>query len=242
MPAVNQKAGALHVFSLAAGGRSLMTPLGTIPGVTLRVSGALADLIGAADRNGPGKGTLRSEGDGTFIAWRAPGSARFGPAVDGHADGDYLLEDGEDPGKYVQARVKAAYLSPKPVERPVYLQHNWENDWLDVGAEDAAAGVTQVRQFNAENYGGAAISNTRVWVDAAAAYLSIAVDGAGGPFSTPTTEAAAPRIKVTGGEPDGLLRPDALNQGRFWVRRIIPPGAPANPKVLSLLHFSFDGI
>jgi hypothetical protein len=248
MPALSTKAAALHVYRTPQAGfglRHLMVPLRTIPGVQLTPpawqGNPNEETLGASDRNGPGKGAIRSEEDGRTLSWRAPESAKFGPGVDTYSDGDYLLEDGEDPGKFVQVRVTTAYLRPRPTEQPVYLQELWDGELEDFDASQAAAGAVADTNFTVENHSNTVITGVRVWIDPAATYLTISVDG-GGSFIAPTTEAASVLVKPGGGEPDGLLRPLAANAAGVILRRTIPPATAANPKVTALLHFRFDGV
>ena len=217
--------------------RRLQVPIRTIPGVILGLP--LSGVLGASDRNGPGKGAIRSERDGRTLSWRAPGSAKFGDGVTVTADSDVLLEDGEDTGKFVQARIKVAHLQPRPTERAVYMQERWNGNFSDVTANEASAGTETNFPFTAINRSSFTIHGVRVWLDdVAAPYLSLSVGGA---YSTPTTEETALLIPVSGGFPDGALQPTWANLGSFTVKRTIPPATAFNPKVLALLHFSFDG-
>lgn len=241
MPAVDTRAGALHVFLtpvVGFGKRLLMVPIRTIPGVILGLP--FSDVLGASDRNGIGKAALRAEGDGNRLSWRAPGSNQFGPSHEVNVDSDVLLEDGGDRGKFVQARVKTAYLQPQPIERPVYLQERWNNNFLDVAAAAASAGAVKTISYTAENRSGTSLVATKVWLDASAPYLSISVDGVG--YSTPTTEAAGLLLLGSGGSAPGVLFPGAVNNALILVKRTIPPATTYNPKVLMLLHFRFEGI
>lgn len=199
----------------------LLAPLRTLPGVNF---GA------ASHRNGPGKGLLRSEADGTALSWRAPGSTVFGTPVIASVDGDYLLEDGSDPGRYLQAHVKTGYLAPAPVEQAVYLQDRWNLIFPDLTAAEAASGTTAVVALELRNVGSGSISNIRAWIEPGNADLSISGDGAA--YSAPTTEAASIAL--------GTLAAGASR--RFWAKRIIAPGAAANSKVFAGLHFRFDGV
>ena len=200
---------------------ALMAPIRTITGVI---------LVDASHRNGPGKGAIRSERDGRTLSWRAPGSAKFGTGVTVTADSDVLLEDGEDSGKYVRARVKFAYLPSGAVEHAVYLQPLWNLILADIGAAEAAAGVVVDRtDFILENTSERAIKKVKGWIEPGTDYLQISNDGAA--FSAPTSE-------VTG-VVFGNLAPAGTTP--IYTRITIPAATAYNPKVLALLHFSFDG-
>ena len=203
----------------------MLVPVRTIPGVILADD---TDLLGASPRNGAGKGALRSEG--TTLRWRAPGSTHFGPGAVKAADGYVLLEDGEDAGRFLRARVAASYLQTAPAEREIYLQEKWNGDFTNVNAALALAGTTGDWLFILWNVCTAALSNIRAWIDPAVSYLSISL-AAGGPFTTPTDEGSA----LDGGS----LGADQTKD--LWVRRTIPPATVYQPKVPAILHFRFDG-
>lgn len=226
MGAWNLRADALQLGQYTQTGDSwnipMMAPIRTIPGVI---------LVDASHRNGSGKGAIRSELDGRTLRWRAPGSATFGRGVRIVADSDVLLEDGEDPGKYVRGRVRTAHLRPQPTEQAVYLQHLWNLLFGDFSAAEASAGVTQTPPNVAlVNRSPQKITNVRGWISPQSPYLEISADGAA--WSKPITEASAVQF--------GSI--DAGWSVPFHARVIIPPATAFNPKAPALLHFRFDGV
>jgi len=243
MPGIDTKAGALHVFRtpiVGQGVRTLFRALGSLPGVIFSVP--FSGVFGASDRNRPGKGALRAEDDGKSLSWRAPGSSAFGSGVRVIADSDVMLEDGEDPGKFIQVRIKTVYLRPAPNEIRVDLQKPRTNvELVDITAAQAAAGGVFTLDYTAENRSGGVIRGTKMWIGQQAPYLSLSVDG-GGSYLTPHSEAEAMLLPVSDGSPPGFLRPAAANFAAFKLRRTIPAGTKADPRVLGLLHFSFDGV
>jgi hypothetical protein len=151
--------------------------------------------------------------------------------VDAYVDGDYLLEDGEDPGKYVRTRVRSAYLQPQPVERPVYLQHLWNILFVDIEAGEAAAGITrEAVDLFLKNPSPQRVHNVRAWIEPGTPYLQISPDRA--VWSSPTTEAAGLQL-------GGIAAGGSVTLG---ARIVIPPATSFNPKVGALLHFAFDGV
>lgn len=226
MPTLNNRADALQLAfyetpPLVGLPIPMFAALRTIPGVI---------VSGAGHRNGPGKGALRAELDGRSLSWKAPGSAAFGPAVIASADGNYLLEDGADRGKFLQISVQIASLRPAPIEQAIYLQDRWNAALSNLTAAEAGAGTTAVSLLELRNISAGTLTNLRGWLEPGNATLSISADGAA--YSAPTTEPAGLDL--------GTLAAGASR--RFWMKRIVAPGATANPKVFAGLHFRFDGV
>jgi len=190
----------------------------------------VAPLLAAA-LNAPGTGRLRSEGDGTWLSWRAPGSATFGPAVHCPGDGDYVLTDGLDADKWIRVAVHADYLPEGAAEAEVFLADRYNNDvgGPDVSAAEAVAGDVEDYQLSLQNDGGQRLSNLRVWLDPTAdARTSIGWNGVD--FSAPTNEE------------EGLLR-DLLEIDEsvaLHVRRTVPAEESSTPKELVHVHLAFD--
>lgn len=195
----------------------------TIPGVVI--------LLVAA-RNGPGQGRIRSTGDGTLLSWRAPDSSTFGTPLDCSADGTYVLEDGEDPDKYIRIQVYADYLTPGPIESRVYLDDLYDNGAVDddVTAEEAAAGDVATYTITLENASGYILSGIVVWLAYPSEDLEISDDGAA--WVSPTDEES------------GLAFPDLPVGGTdvLHLRRTIAAGASSESSVLNLFHIGFDGL
>jgi len=218
MPAVDSRANSLLVDFLSEAPQ-WMRYAGEIPGVVINY---------VAGRNGVGTGEL-THAMGAGLTWKAPGSARVGVAVAVAVDGEYLLEDGEDPNKWLRVEVKTAYLRPGSATR-VFL-----DDWYnllgpdEVTAAEAAAGLIDKRTMQLSNVGSAWLRDVRVWIDSAATGLEISDDDA--TWVTPTTEAAALLL--------GDMVPDPFTWVTMYLRRTIAAGAASNPKVLNELHFSF---
>lgn len=225
MGSFNAQADALQIS--LSGAYGWLACIGTLPGIILQTEDNLT--YGASHRNGPGKGALRSERDGRTLSWRAPGSAQFGPPVDCYVDGDYVLVDGEEPGKYLRAKVKTAYLAATPREVPVYIQERWGFAG-DIIAADALAGLVLDFEFWALNLGLNVLSNVRAWIDPATPYLQIAPDG--GVLGTPTSEATSIQLAAT-------LAPGAT--AKADARLTIPPGTAFNPRLNGRVYFRFDG-
>lgn len=200
--------------------KALLKAVGTLPGVAVKW---------VAAKNGPGTGMLRASGEnGNRLSWRAPGSGTFGTAVDCSVDGTYLLEDGEDPDKFLQVQVYNSYLSGGSRDAQLYIKDVFENSISqdDITAAEAAAGNMLTWSMRLYNDGGLIASQVKIWVDAGVSDITISV-GAG--YSCPTTEATA--LSIADIAPGGYQR--------FWIRRTIGAAKGYDPDVLNHLHFSF---
>lgn len=198
-----------------------LTAIGAIPGVV---------PLAAAGANGPGTGRLRSQGDGTLLQWRAPGSSTYGEAVTVAADGSYLLEDGEDTAAWLRVYVRTAFLVAGPAEAEVLLGDLYNALGPDdVTAAEATAGLVEVTQFQLYNAGAHRIDSLAVWLGASVVGLEISTDGVA--WSAPTTEGAALAF--------GNVAPAAF--ATLHVRRTISAGAANNPKITDLIRFSWEG-
>jgi len=212
---VRIKLASLEIKHLAA--------VGTLPGVV---------ILQAAARNGPGTGQLQSSSDGTRLAWRAPGSDTFGAAVVCGSDGPYLLEDGEDPNKWLRVQIYASYLASTPRDARVYLGDLFANGppHDDVTAQEASAGDVTIYSLELVNESAVNISDLRAWIHATVSGLEISDDNA--TWVNPTTEAT--------GLSFGSLASGASKT--LWLRRTIAAAAASDAKILTLLHFAWNGL
>jgi len=213
--AIRVKRASLEIRHLAA--------VRTIPGVV---------ILAVAGRNGPGMGRLKSAQDGTRLAWQAPGSSTFGAAIDCTDDGVYLLEDGEDVGKWVRVRVYRDYLAPTPRSARIHLADLYENGppHDDVTAAEAAAGDVTVYTLQLANDSPKNVSGLTVWLDAATANLEISDDAAA--WVDPTSESAG---LVLGNLASG-------ESVTLWLRRTIAPAANSDAEVLTNIHYAFNSL
>lgn len=197
--------------------------IGTIPGVR---------PVAVAGRCGPGIARLRANADGSALAWRAPGSAAWGPWVGVPADGTYLLPDGTDGDAWLRVYAHTAHIPAQPADALVELADRYENAVAgdDVTASEASAGDATVYELVLANDGTVTAGNVRAWLDASVAGLELSADGTS--WSSPTTEAA--------GIVFGDLAPG--DAATVYLRRTIAAGAGADPAVLNLPHFAFDGL
>jgi hypothetical protein len=174
MPAAATRSDAVRVIAAGVEDRSLHV-VGTIPGVA---------PLAAAGRCGPGVGRIRSVGDGTRLQWRAPGVDVWGDLVSVAADGDYLLESGDDIHAWLRVRVIAASLGP-PFESQVRLSE-WYNNALaaaNFSAAEVAAGTPRTYAVTLKNESDADILDLVAQVDTDAERLSIMDDEFGFPGS-----------------------------------------------------------
>lgn len=223
MPAAATRADALRVRLSSASVKHLKA-VGTIPGVVVEA---------VAGRNGPGSGMLRYYAGG-LAAWRAPGSETFGQRVDLSAGGTYVVEDGEDLNKFLRVTSYAAFLPPGPAAARVLLQEEF-NDGVggdEVTASEAAAGSVESWTVELLNAGGLGLSNLRIWLDAATAGLEISLDNSN--WYAPDSETHADVLIVA-----GLAAGASQN---LYVRRTIASSTPADPDILNLLQFAWNGL
>ena len=213
---------ALRIEIASVESRSLAA-VGTIPGVA---------VLAAAGRNGPGVGRLRAMQDGTYLHWRAPGSATFGPATHCEADADVLIRDGEDTDKWVRARVALDYLVAGPVDGSVHLGDRFGNavGHDNVTAAEALAGNVEAYTVDLANVSTLILSSVVAWLDAAVSGLEISDDGI--TYVSPTSEAT------------GLSLADIPAGGSitFYLRRTVAATAASDPEVLNHICLAFDGL
>ena len=193
--------------------------VGTIPGVV---------VSHVAGLNGPGVGRLRCQDAGTRIAWRAPGSDTFGSPIACPTDGTYLLQDGEDPDKFIRATVHASYLEAG-AEADVHIVDRYNNQTAsdDVSAEEAEAGDAEAHYIVMKNRSTEMMHRPCVWLDAAVSGLEISENFVD--YVSPTTKETALAF------PD--LAPGATDP--VGIRRTIGAEAEADADVLNHLHFAF---
>ena len=198
-----------------------LNAVGTIPGVV---------LLAVAARNGLGTGTIRSEGEGNTLSWRAPGSETFGDSVTVAADGDVLLEDGEDTDKWVRIEIHFAELAPGSASEGVLLDDVYNNAIaaVDVNASRASSGDVAIYTVTMSNDGSFTLENLDVWIDSAVSGIEISDDGI--VWVSPTTEGTA------------LSFPDLIATGSdtLHIRRTIGAASPSDAAVVDLLHLAYN--
>jgi hypothetical protein len=122
---------------------------------------AIAEVAGSC---GAGAAALRiNQGRAQF---RAPGSSTYGAPADvsGFSPADpVLLEDGEDPDKYLVAHVYPSRVPAGLAERAVYLQWHYQND---IGGEDLIETDVAVEQESeVKVYARVNVAKVKVWLD-----------------------------------------------------------------------------
>lgn len=210
-------------FTIGGTELEFLAIVGAVPGVW---------VTHVAAKNGAGSGRLRTWGDGSEISWQAPGSSSAGRRKFIDQDAEYLLTDGDDPGKFIRIQVKPSFLASGPTASRVYLSRLFGSGVADddVTSAEASAGITETYQITFENKSNAMVNNLVFWIDAATDDLEISDDGAA--WVSPTTEAT------------GLAFPQ-LAQGAtdiLHVRRTIGAASASDAGVLNDLHCRFDGI
>ncbi len=221
MPSEATHADCLHVES-ASVDVQMLCAVGMIPGVA---------MLFAAGRNGPGAGRLRYDGDGT-LQYKAPGSATWGIPVPVPADGNYVVEDGDDQSCYLRVAVYVAHLAATHCEARILLGDVYENEIShdDVTAAEASAGDVTSYSVTLYNAGLRVLSQIKVWIDASVSGLKISDDDA--TWVNPTSEATALELPdLAAGASDTL-----------YIQRTIGAASGEDVGVLNHVHISFCGL
>jgi len=222
MPALNSHADSLHILD-TTGTTETGSPkaIGTPAGISH------SNPVGI---NGVGVGRLRASGtNGDVLQWQAPGSLTFGSKVNLTSGAELVLEDGEDPDKYIRAQPYTGFTYPDGDESRVFIEDQYNDvGGGDVTAAQATAGNQITFTLELKNVSNIIASHIRFWLDASVANYEISDDGA--VWVTPTTEA-------TGIAFSDLL-PNASHTLHF--RRTIPALSASDPAVLVIFFVSGD--
>lgn len=193
-------------------------------------------ILAVAGKNGPGTGLLRASGDGTYLSWRAPGSDRFGSTVVCDADGDYMLEDGNYPDKFIRVNVSVDYLAPGASDAKVYIKDIYDNGFAqaDITAAQASAGNVAVTALGLHNDGPMDILNMKCWLGTVGlvGIIELSTDNAN--YYAPTFEDHVDVIE--------FARIAAAGDETLYIRRTITAGAVSDPAFLNHLEFAFNSI
>ena len=191
------------------------TLAGAVPGVVPLLAAGLCS---------PGTGRLRYSAAG--LAWRAPCDDDWGADVAVSADGQYCLPSATADA-FLRVQVVAAFLVVGS-ESLVTLRDVY-GAWLDdVLTAEAAAGATDYVTLTLTNAGSTTLQRVRAWLGDATADLAISADAAA--WYTATTEEAGCLV--------GDLAASAT--APLYVRRTIAAAAPADPRILAVIHLAFD--
>lgn len=201
---------------------SYLSAVGSPPGVT---------PLAADGSNGTGTGRLRTVGlEGRRLQWRAPGSSSWGAEVTVAADGDYVLEDGDDAGAWIRVRVALAFLTAGPAEALVYLRQRFnELGPDDVTAAEASAGDVTSTTYALECASPHGVQGIKAWLDAETSGLELSDDGA--TWVAPTSEGSALEL--------GDLASGA--SVALYTRRTVSASATSSAEALNSLHLSWEG-
>lgn len=221
MPAAATQGDSIRILS---GGVEVehLHAVGTIHGVAIRQVAAAC---------GEGVGRISSANAGMHLRWQAPGSATAGASVDVSAGGQFLLLDGESTAKWIRIEAYTAQMLASPQAAQVILTAVYNNaiGSDNVSAAEAAAGDVETWTLTLQNDSATPVADITVWIDAATAGMEISDDGA--TWVAPTSEA-------TGLDLGDLAAAATVT---LHLRRTISAGAPADPDVTNLLHYSFTG-
>lgn len=228
MPAVATRADALRLESSGVEVVSL-TAMGTIAGV---------EITAVSARNGPGTGRLRCRWSDTVgrlpltVAWLAPGSNAWGAPVGVAADGDFLVEDGEDHNKWVRVTATKNYLQAGDAAQVMLGdRYNTAIASDDVSAAEAASGDFETYSVDIVNDSAETVRRVGVWLDPSApSGVAISASGGGG-WVHPTTEATCLEL--------GDLTP--VHSVTLYFSRTILPAADADPAVFNGIHYRWFG-
>lgn len=219
MPAAATRADSLRV-ELSAVAVSHLDAVGSIPGL---------HILHVAAKNGPGVGRLRTSLDGKSASWRAPGGSSIRTPFAIAKDGSFILEDGDDPDKFVRVQITAAALTGVPIDAEVVVRDLYNNAIAsdDVTAAEASAGDVHLYSFDLKNESDDDAANVKVWLDTAVSGIEIFDFPS---WVSPIDEASSVVIGSILSGTDKLIQ----------LRRTIGAGAAAAPAVLTHLHFSFE--
>lgn len=211
------------------------TDVNSVAAVVLAAGLAGLVVLAAAAKNGAGIGQVTLvpalSPNPNMLRWQAPGSVTPGAAQPVTIDGDYLLEDGADRGKWIRVRVYVARLPASGVAIVQVTDRYNELGLGDVAAADALTGTVTTTQFTLKNVSPALITGVLLWIDASVAGMSVSSDGTN--FYTPTSSGDAHVLAWS-----SIAAGASVN---LWVRRTIGSSAASNARVLHWLHYSWTG-
>jgi len=140
-------------------------------------------------------------------------------------DGEYLLEDGEDIGRFLRIEAVQSFLKPQAMASRVYLKEVYLNGFAQ---QDVTAHPTTfqfvVYSVTMKNYSPHTLKKLLIWVDPDSD-VSIS-STALGPWSNPKTEAA------------GTSFPDLVSGGTdlLYLRVGVSAASNAYAKILNHIH------
>lgn len=229
MADVGRRADAV-VFQLSGVEIEQLHAVGAIPGV---------HITHANGTNGPGTGYLQSRGaSGELVSWKAPGSSSFGPDVNGSAGGNFVLEDGENAGKFVRVTVTASYLQEAPAVAPVLLTEVYNGGFGmdDITAEEAEAGPDEAENLTVYNNSPYTIQNAKIWMDASCTGWLYLWHGPIYGYVQPTSEDHEHVVDLQGAVwGPGVGKP-------LQILRVMGAGADSSPKKQNILYVGFDSL
>lgn len=182
---------------------------------------------------GEGAATIRI-GAGPTAAFRAPGSGAFGSAVALSADGDYLLEDGDDPDAWVTVHATVAYCTVLG-DFAIDLHWVYDDPLLGFGDPDVSGGAFDNYELaTLEFLGSTGLVNVKIWIDPCCVWNGTA----GVRLSTDGSNWYAPDSESHG---DVIEFSTLSSDKSLWVRLTYPADQPASAKNIIKIHASWDG-
>lgn len=233
-----------HLLRMTYGGDEVggLAALGTVPGIAIDdVGGQCGIGVGRIDTFVDAAGVLRA-------AWKPPGAATYGPAVDVSEGGTHVLTgqaldaagaaepetDGLAVDKWVAVTVTPDRAAGTPRGALVRINDQLGNLLTpgDIDAAAAAAGDIASRTVTLENGTPLAdLENLALWLDTTTRFCELSFDGA--TYAAPTSEA-------DGGTALGLQTVPAGGMLSVHLRRTIPPATTASPLETVIVHAAFD--
>jgi hypothetical protein len=219
------KADALRIESGGSAVKTLQS-IRTVPGV---------DIMHVGGIHKPGLGMIRVSTDGNFLQYKAPGSSSWGVYAPIPADGDYLVLDGDDRNYFVRVTVHADYIIEQS-ESPVIIKDVYENElgYDDITNSEASSGHVDSYNVTLKNEGTWTITQLYAWINEAVSYMEISDNGIS--YVSPTGSAKA--------KPSSALSLANISPGdsiTFHLKRTIPASTSYDPKVRTIIHWSFMG-
>lgn len=215
---------AVHLESAGADAGPLRV-VGTLPGMY---------IFAASTLNGTGHGLLiagvHSDGVTPTVAWQAPGSSTPGAPCPLTGEAAFLVEDGEDPDKWVRVYAYPAYCGTSG-EAKVFFKVGYNAlGPSDVTAGDAAAGLVITTTFTLKNYSFYPVTNVKLWIYADPA-VQVSKDNIS--FFAPTDE-TDPNVLVWSSIAAGA-------SANVYVKRTISASTAFDPARLVELRFAWTG-
>jgi len=196
----------------------------------------------ASGANGAGVGTLTADEQGS-VRWTPPGGSPG--ASTAIADGSEVVVAGADPDKFVRVSRSTALALAGTTSVQLMAIVNNVIGGSNFDGDEEAAGETKYRAVMLLNAGGGAITDLKVWQDAANESTRIAWEApSSGTIQTIADEETAPGgVSWNTGTSEGTgLTLASLADGAeygLWIERGVAADAGYNPFLETIIYYKF---